>query len=129
MPGKKSPKIQLDKRRSPCPVASLLDIIGDKWTMLVIRDLYMGKSTYKEITESPEGIPTNILADRLKRLEQYNIISKEPYQENPVRYHYQLSASGQSLAPVLKAMADWGMSHIANTRMKKPSDKAIGAGS
>ena len=60
--------IKLSKMRSPCPIANTLDIIGDKWTLLVIRDLFAGKTTYGEFQDSPEGIPTNILADRLKRL-------------------------------------------------------------
>ena len=72
------------RHRSPCPIASALDILGDKWTFLVVRDLlFMGKHQYGELLESPEGIPTNILAERLKRLEAAGLLEKRPYQTNP----------------------------------------------
>ena len=102
--------------RSPCPIANTLDILGDKWTLLVVRDLFAGKSTYGEFQSSPERIPTNILADRLKRLVRYGIVAKTPYQQNPVRYGYTLTSAGRSLAPVLEAMLKWGKSNIAGTR-------------
>jgi DNA-binding HxlR family transcriptional regulator len=104
--------------RSPCPIANTLDILGDKWTLLVLRDLFAGKSTYGELQSSPEGIPTNILAERLKRLAAHGIIEKEPYQQNPVRYAYRLSRTGRSLGPVLKAMLDWGSGNIRGTEAR-----------
>ena len=112
--------IKIPAMRSPCPIANMLDIFGDKWTLLVIRDLFAGKSTYGDFQSSPEGIPTNILADRLKRLEGYGIIAKTPYQQRPVRYAYELTATGRSLGPVIEAMLDWGKKNIAGTeaRMK-----------
>jgi DNA-binding HxlR family transcriptional regulator len=63
-------------RRSACPVANTLDIVGDKWSMLIVRDMRHGKRTYGELARSPEGIPTNILADRLRRLEEAGIIER-----------------------------------------------------
>jgi len=104
-----------DIKRSPCPVANLLDIVGDKWTMLIIRDLFMGKKTYSEFENSYEGIRTNILAERLKRLETAGIIEKSPYQERPVRYQYTLTEKGKALGPVLKAMKNWGLKYISGT--------------
>ena len=104
--------------RSPCPIANMLDIVGDKWTLLVIRDLFTGKSTYGEFQSSPEGIPTNILADRLKRLEAYDIIKKTPYQQRPVRYAYELTSTGRSLGPVIEAMLNWGKKNIAGTEAR-----------
>ena len=101
--------------RSPCPIAGTLDIFGDKWTLLVIRDLFAGKSMYSEFQSSPEHIPTNILADRLKRLIEYGIIEKIPYQQRPVRYAYHLTDTGRSLAPVLKAILAWGVKNIERT--------------
>jgi DNA-binding HxlR family transcriptional regulator len=71
--------------RSPCAVACTLDLVGDKWSLLVVRDLLRGNVTYGELQNSPEGIPTNILADRLKRLEEARLIAKSAYQEHPVR--------------------------------------------
>ena len=108
--------IAIRDMRSPCPIANTLDILGDKWTLLVVRDLFAGKSTYGEFQSSPERIPTNILADRLKRLVRYGIVAKTPYQQNPVRYGYTLTSAGRSLAPVLEAMLKWGKSNIAGTR-------------
>ena len=103
-------------KRSPCPVTNSLEIIGDKWTMVIIRDLFLGKKTYGEFQDSPESIPTNILADRLKRLERGGIIAKVPYQEKPVRYEYKLTEKGKDLSKVLKAMKEWGLKHIPGTR-------------
>jgi DNA-binding HxlR family transcriptional regulator len=104
-----------DHKRSPCPVACTLDILGDKWTLLVVRDLVMGKKTYSEFAQSPESIPANILAERLKRLEAYGIISKQQYQDNPVRYEYMLTDKGAGLRPVLLAMMKWGNEYIDGT--------------
>src|SRR5690349_13683799 len=103
-------------RRSDCPIANMLDVVGDKWTFLVIRDLRFGKSTYGELLESKEGIPTNILADRLKRLEENGIIESKPYQERPARYAYTLTKKGEELGEVLIAMVNWGKRHIKGTR-------------
>lgn len=106
-------------KRSPCPVANTLEIVGDKWTLLVIRDLLIvsEKMTYGDFLLSPEHIPTNILADRLKRLEHHGIISKTPYQQRPVRYAYSLTEKGRELGMVLAAMKDWGLKHIAGTKI------------
>jgi DNA-binding HxlR family transcriptional regulator len=99
--------------RSTCPIANVLDIVGDKWTLLVVRDLLMlGKRRYGEFQSSPESIPTNILADRLKRLEAAGLIKKEFYQDNPPRAEYFLTRKGADLGPVLKAMAQWGQRYI-----------------
>ena len=99
-----------------CPITNTLDILGDKWTLLVVRDMFLGKKTYGEFLVSPEGIPTNILADRLKRLQQHGIIDKTPYQHSPVRYAYQLTPKGQQLSTVIKAIIRWGLDNIPGTR-------------
>ena len=104
--------------RSICPVANTLDIVGDKWSLLIVRDLFAGKRTYREFQESPEGIPTNILAERLKRLELHGIIEKKPYQERPVRYAYELTKKGKALGPVLKETIKWGLKYIPGTEAK-----------
>ena len=98
--------------RSNCPIASSLDIIGDKWTMVLIRDLAIGASRYSDFLASPEGIPTNILAARLKNMEQQGIILKEAYQANPDRYAYRLTEKGNALRPIMRALKDWGMEWI-----------------
>lgn len=110
-------------QRSPCPVACTLDIVGDKWTLLVIRDLFVGKKTYSEFQKSPEQIPSNILADRLKRLTEHGIIAKEPYQTNPIRYEYILTQKGKDLGLVLNAVVQWGEKHIPGCMaLMKPAE-------
>jgi DNA-binding HxlR family transcriptional regulator len=101
--------------RSACAIANSLDILGDKWSLLVVRDLLHGKHTYGELALSPERIPTNILADRLKRLESTGIITSTPYQQRPVRYSYTLTPKGIALGDVLLAFVRWGKQHIPGT--------------
>lgn len=117
-------------RRSPCPIANTLDLIGDKWTLLIVRDLlFFGKRQYRELAASPEGIPSNILADRLKRLEQARLILKKPYQERPVRYAYALTERGAELKPVLLALIEWGNRHIPGTYRPTPAQAKKARGS
>ncbi|HSY90111.1 MAG TPA: helix-turn-helix domain-containing protein [Candidatus Binatus sp.] len=105
-----------DFRRSRCAVACTLDLVGDKWSLLVVRDLLGGSATYGDLQHSFEGIPTNILADRLKKLEESGIIAKSAYQERPVRYSYELTEKGRSLGDVLLALVRWGKKHIPGTQ-------------
>ena len=118
-PGKKAAAF----KRSPCPIANTLDLVGDKWTLLIARDLlFFGKRQYSEFALSPEGIPSNILADRLKRMEQAGLIGKTPYQKNPVRYAYALTPKGADLKPVLLALIEWGNRHIPGT-FRPPAER------
>jgi DNA-binding HxlR family transcriptional regulator len=112
--------------RSPCPIASMLDVVGDKWSLLVVRDLLRGKTTYGELLQSPERIPTNILADRLRRLEEAGLIVRSAYQERPVRYAYTLTEKGAALEDVLLALVQWGKRHIPGTRTLKESEEKLG---
>lgn len=101
--------------RSCCPVACALDILGDKWTLLIIRDLLLGKKRYQEFLASPEQIATNILADRLKKLDAAGIIAQHAYQQKPVRYEYVLTQKGEDLRPVLEALVKWGKAYYPGT--------------
>lgn len=113
------------ERRSDCPIACTLDLIGDRWTLLIIRDmLFFGKQRFEEFLESPEGISTNILTSRLKSLEQLGLVEKQPYSNHSRRMNYQLTQRGQSLRPVLRTMIAWGLKHIPETRIPK-EDSAI----
>ncbi len=96
-------------RRSPCPVACSLDLMGDRWTLLVIRDLILGKSRFKDFLASPEGIPTNILTDRLKRLLKRCVVVQIKDSEGSRHLAYQLTEKGEALLPVVKAMKEWGL--------------------
>jgi len=109
-------KPPISARRSPCPVACSLDIFGDKWTLLVIRDLMLGRTRYKEFAASPEGIPTNILAERLERLLEAEVIETVPAAEGARRMAYQLTKKGVALAPIVRAMKDWGLKWEKGTR-------------
>jgi DNA-binding HxlR family transcriptional regulator len=103
-------------RRSNCPISSTLDLLGDRWTLLVVRDLlFVGKRRFGEFLESPEGIPTNILSDRLRRLEEHGVVEKSLYSSRPQRYEYRLTARGADLFHVLLAMAEWGLRHLPGT--------------
>lgn len=105
------------KRRSDCPGACALDLVGDKWTLLVVRDLLRGRHTYKELLDGGEAIPTNILADRLKKMEAAGLVVAKPYQAKPVRYRYELTEKGRDLGEVLAAMARWGKKYVRGTRV------------
>ncbi len=98
--------------RSGCPVASGLDLFGDRWTLLVIRGLLTGRRRFGELLAMEEGIATNVLAERLERLERYGIVSRTPYQDHPRRHAYRLTRRGADLLPVLQAIAVWGLAHI-----------------
>lgn len=103
-------------RRSPCPVACALDIFGDRWTLLVIRDLMLGRSRFKDFAASPESVPTNILSDRLRRLLQHGIVEQLPAAEGAKHLAYQLTEKGEALRPVLKAMRQWGLDWEKGTK-------------
>ena len=105
-------------RRSSCPVSCTLDLIGDRWTLLIIRDMiFLGKQRFEEFLESPEGISTNILANRLKLLEELELVEKKPYGNHSRRMNYQLTEKGKSLRPVLRVMAAWGLKHLEDTQI------------
>src|SRR5262245_20690697 len=104
--------------RSPCPIATTLDLLGDRWTLLVVRDLFAGRRRYGDLAGSMEKIPTNILADRLRRLEDAGIITKSPYQDHPIRHEYTLTATGQALRPVMQEIVNWGRRYLPGTRVR-----------
>lgn len=111
--------------RSECPIATTLDCIGDSWSLVIVRDMTTGKTRYGEFLDSPEGITTNILANRLNQLETLGLISKAPYQTNPVRNEYTLTDSGRDLIPVLQAMCRWGNKHFPDTWVPPESFMAM----
>lgn len=104
------------ERRSPCPVACSLDIFGDRWTLLIVRDLFLGRTRFKDFTASPEGIPTNILTDRLERLLEHDIVEQIPAEDGTKRMAYRLTEKGKDLGSILKAMRDWGLAWDKSTR-------------
>ena len=103
-------------RRSACPVACSLDIIGDRWTLLVVRDLILGRTRFKDFGASPEHIPTNILSDRLARLLEAGIVGQVPASDGTKRLAYRLTGKGEALRPILAALRDWGLKWEKGTR-------------
>lgn len=104
----------------PCPIARTLDIVGDRWTLLVIRDLFLGDTRFTEIRKRSPGMPTKMLSDRLKSLEQHGIIERKVYSEHPLRAEYHLTALGVSLEPVVSVIFAWGMQHTLT-----PAQRAV----
>ena len=101
-------------RTVQCPVASTLDLVGDRWTLLVVRDLLRGRSKFSELRETVEGVPPAILSARLKSLEEAGVVVKRQYQDRPARFAYQLTAKGHALGVVVGAMAQWGEQYAAS---------------
>lgn len=101
-----------------CPVARTLDIIGDRWSPLILRDLFLHRSRrFQDFQASLTGIAPNTLSDRLKALEEDGIVTRVPYDEHPPRFEYVLTDKGKTLGPIMKALRDWGTKHTrASTR-------------
>ena len=98
--------------RSDCPISFALDLLGDKWSLLVIRDLIFDKKKfYKEFLQSKEGIATNILSDRLKRLENSGIITSKVYEPLKTQKEYSLTQKGIDLIPMLVEVIVWSDKH------------------
>lgn len=106
----------MTERRSPCPVAFALDVFGDKWTLLLVRDMAIyGRHHYADFERAPEGISTNILANRLKMLQCNGIIEKTVDPDNASRRVYRLTDKGVDLLPVMLEMMAWSAKHDPQT--------------
>jgi DNA-binding HxlR family transcriptional regulator len=110
-----APPIPLPDRRSHCPLACTLDLVGDRWTLLVVRDLALGKSSFDQFLASPERIATNILAARLKWLEEQRFVRREPDPTDRRRSHYHLTPRGKRLGLLIKSIVRWGLAEIEST--------------
>jgi DNA-binding HxlR family transcriptional regulator len=120
----------MGKKRSDCPVSCSLDIFGDKWSLLIIRDMmFREKVSYGQFLESEERIATNILADRLNLLEAENIVSKEVSPDNKSKFVYSLTSKGIDLLPIMIEIMQWGAKYNPNSPRKEigkrlPKEKA-----
>ena len=94
-----------------CPVARSLALFGDRWTLLILRDCFLGLTRFEQFIDS-NGMTRHILADRLKRLVAYGVLEKRAYSESPRRFDYVLTEKGQELAPDLMTLRDWGKKNI-----------------
>lgn len=108
------------KRDTGCPIAYALDIFGDRWSLIIIRDILLkGMRTYGDFLKSDEGIATNVLANRLKEAEESGIISKQHDPDNRRQYIYTMTKKGAELAPVLIEMMQWSANYDSNTMVPK----------
>ncbi|WP_326911261.1 winged helix-turn-helix transcriptional regulator [Sedimentibacter sp. MB31-C6] len=96
----------------PCNIAQTLNIIGDKWSLLILHQILVGRETYKEIHDELTGIPTNLLSERLKSLEIDGLIKRELYQSHPPRNKYTLTKKGYDLEDVFNSIILWGEKHL-----------------
>ena len=95
-----------------CPIARSLDVIGDRWSILILRDLVrFGSRKFQDLQRSLHGISPNTLSARLKRLEEAGIVERRFYEQHPPRAEYALTAVGEELRPMLKALLEWGKRH------------------
>jgi DNA-binding HxlR family transcriptional regulator len=101
--------------RSGCPVANTLDIVGDRWTLVILRDMLNEKRRFSEFLGSPERITTNVLTDRLSLMEQAGLVRKVAYQLHPKRFEYTLTRKGDALLPLLQEMCRWGNRFVPGT--------------
>ena len=98
--------------RSDCPISNLVEIVGDKWSLLIIRDFFLDRNTFKQFMESPEAIATNILTDRLKSLKSKGIIDFAFVPNNKKTKYYYLTDIGIDLYPVIYEMAMWSRRNL-----------------
>ncbi len=114
--------------RSDCPVSFGLDLFGDKWSLLIVRDLFLnGRQRYQDFLNSGERIATNILAERLARLEKYGLIRKSGDPANKKQNFYSLTRQGLDLSPVLLEMVIWGLKHSPDPARRKTFRKRLKA--
>ncbi len=101
-----------ERYKLPCNIAQTLNIVGDRWTLLVIHEILLGHSTFNEIKKNLEGISSNLLSDRLKYLEEAGLIESSVYSKHPPRYEYSLTQSGKDLEEVFFALIIWGRKNL-----------------
>ncbi|OBI74124.1 helix-turn-helix domain-containing protein [Mycobacterium sp. E740] len=100
----------------PCPIAAALELVGERWALLVVREIALGANHFGDIVRGT-GAPRDRIAARLKALERAGVVVRTPYQDSPPRHEYRLTDSGRALMPVLDALLAWGQTHAVD-----PSD-------
>jgi DNA-binding HxlR family transcriptional regulator len=114
----------VESDREGCPAAAALEVIGERWSMLVLRELFYGVHRFEAMAERT-GAPRNMLATRLRHLEAEGVIERRRYQDSPARYEYHLTEAGKTLLPVVLALMTWGNEHLV--REPKLMQHACGA--
>ena len=118
-------KQRLYATQDNCPVARTLDVLGDRWTILVLRDLLRGISRFNELEQSLRGISPNLLAARLKRLQAAGMIERSFYSDHPPRAEYHLTEKGTEFGAVVRALYDWGTKHQPRRRNSTPNPVSV----
>jgi len=108
----KEPKLKIRDNRSGCPISTSLEIIGDNWSLILIRDLFLERTTFTEFMNSPEKISSNILSDRINKLHKYNIIEYRLHPQNRKVKQYYLTKSGIELYPLIYDLIIWSKQHL-----------------
>src|SRR3954453_13544238 len=109
-----------------CSVAGALDVIGEKWSLLVVRELILGVHRFNEIAANT-GAPRDILTTRLRKLEELGVIERRVYSEKPTRYIYVLTEAGKDLRPVMMALKHWGDVHVMHEHLPPLLEHSCGA--
>lgn len=104
-----------------CPIARTLDVVGDRWTLLILRDLAWGRKRFSELESSLAGIAPNLLAARLRFLEDQQMVTRVAYQDHPPRHQYRLTPKGRAFVPILRSIAEFGAQWEPRTGAHQPS--------
>src|SRR5262245_13354555 len=105
--------LKRDYEGQVCSIARALEVVGDRWTLLIVRDVALGKRRFNELLESL-GVATNVLTDRLQRLVAHGVLERVPYSDRPKRYEYRLTQKGRELGIPLLALMQWGDRHLSD---------------
>lgn len=95
----------------PCPIAASLEVVGERWALLVVREIVLGNNRFSGIVDGT-GAPRDRIAARLKSLEEHGVVARRRYQQSPPRFEYELTESGRALVPVLDALLVWSLHHV-----------------
>ncbi|MFG1992066.1 winged helix-turn-helix transcriptional regulator [Actinoplanes sp. NPDC048988] len=107
------PTAPADKTPRDCTIADALEVVGDRWSLLVVRELFYAERRFTEIARNT-GAPRDVLTTRLRKLVNHGVIARKQYSEHPPRYEYRLTDAGRALAPVLLTLKRWGHEHVRN---------------
>jgi DNA-binding HxlR family transcriptional regulator len=111
-----------------CPIARTLDIVGERWTLLLLRDmLVFGKTRFSDLRDANPGIPVRVLSGRLQKLMAHGLVERRVYSEHPLRAEYVPTEKGASLLPVLGALKDWGMEALMTARERAAAEAHLAA--
>jgi len=109
-----------------CPVAKTLELVGERWTLLIVRELLVGPLRFTDLHAALAGIPRNLLADRLRDLEAHDLVARRELPPPAARSVYELTPSGQALLPVIGALAQWGLTHLPPAESGEPVSPTLG---